>query len=64
MNPSQRKGNFVQDIYIEALLIEIQLTAEKSKLIKKIDEALDQRDEQEFLRLSGQLKEINNRFGK
>ncbi|WML43314.1 IDEAL domain-containing protein [Neobacillus sp. PS3-40] len=63
MNSSQEKKNFVQDLYIEILLLEIQLTTEKQKLVKKIDEALDQRDKQGFLSLSGQLNKLNKQFG-
>jgi uncharacterized protein YpiB (UPF0302 family) len=57
------KENFVQNLYIDALLEEIQLKAEKEKLLKQIDEAIDQRDKELFLSLSGKLKELNKRFG-
>lgn len=63
MNRSQGKENFIQDLYIESLLMEVQLKVEKEKLLRRIDEALDQRDEKTFLELSRQLKEINKRFG-
>ncbi|MGG3471133.1 IDEAL domain-containing protein [Neobacillus pocheonensis] len=58
-----RKENFVQDLYIDMLLSEIQLTVEKEKLLRKIDLAIDHRDKKSFIHLSGQLKEINKRFG-
>jgi uncharacterized protein YpiB (UPF0302 family) len=45
------------------LLSEIQLTVEKEKILQKIDAAIDGRDKKSFLHLSGQLKEINKRFG-
>ncbi len=60
---NQKKGNFVQDLYIDMLLSEIQLTVEKGKLLQKIDKAIDHRDKKTFLRLTGQLQEINKRFG-
>jgi uncharacterized protein YpiB (UPF0302 family) len=63
MKRNKMKENFVQDLYIEMLLSEIQLTLEKEKLLKKIDCAIDRRDQKTFLLLSGQLKEINKRFG-
>ncbi|WP_066394746.1 IDEAL domain-containing protein [Neobacillus mesonae] len=63
MKRNQKRENFVQDLYIEMLLSEIQLTVEKEKLLKKIDTAIDHRDKKSFLRLTGQLKEINKRFG-
>lgn len=63
MKRSRLKENFVQDLYIEMLLSEIQLTVEKEKLLRKIDLAIDHRDKKSFLLLSGQLIEINKRFG-
>ncbi|MFP7295732.1 IDEAL domain-containing protein [Neobacillus niacini] len=59
----QRKENFVQDLYIDMLLLEIQLTVEKEKLLKRIDSAIDHRDKKNFYHLSKQLIEITKRFG-
>jgi uncharacterized protein YpiB (UPF0302 family) len=63
MKRNRMKENFVQDLYIDMLLSEIQLTVEKEKLMRKIDLAIDRRDKKSFLHLSGKLKEINRRFG-
>ncbi|MGG3563522.1 IDEAL domain-containing protein [Neobacillus rhizosphaerae] len=63
MKRNQLKENFIQDLYIDMLLSEIQLTVEKEKLLRKIDLAIDRRDKRSFLLLSGQLKDINKRFG-
>jgi uncharacterized protein YpiB (UPF0302 family) len=63
MKRNRMKENFVLDLYIDMLLSEIQLTVEKEKLLRNIDLAIDRRDKKLFLRLSGQLKEINKRFG-
>lgn len=63
MKRTRMQENFVQDLYIEMLLFEIQLTVEKEKLLRKIDIAIDHRDKKSFLQLSGQLKVINKRFG-
>ncbi len=63
MKRNRLKENFVQDLYIEMLLSEIQLTVEKEKLLREIDLAIDCRDKKSFLHLSGQLKEVNKRFG-
>jgi uncharacterized protein YpiB (UPF0302 family) len=57
------KENFIQNLYIDALLEEIQIKVEKEQLLKKIDAALDQRDKKKFLSLSGKLQELNKRFG-
>jgi uncharacterized protein YpiB (UPF0302 family) len=59
----QGKENFVQDLYIDMLLSEIQLNVEKEKLLKKIDCAIDHRDKQKFYLLSKKLVEINKRLG-
>ncbi|WP_413302191.1 IDEAL domain-containing protein [Bacillus sp. 1P10SD] len=63
MKRNQMKENYVQDLYIDMLLSEIQLTVEKEKLLRKIDLAIDKRDKRSFLLLSGQLNDINKRFG-
>jgi uncharacterized protein YpiB (UPF0302 family) len=59
----QRKENFVQDLYIDMLLSEIQLNVEKEKLWKRIDSAIEHRDKKSFYHLSSQLRELNKRFG-
>ncbi|WML49634.1 IDEAL domain-containing protein [Neobacillus sp. PS3-34] len=63
MNRIQAKEAFVRNLYIEMLISEIQLTTEKEKLMKKIDQAIDMKDKSQFMLLSGQLVEINKRFG-
>lgn len=63
MNRSQAKENFVQNLYIEMLLVEIQLNTEKEKLIEKIDKAIDGNDKATFLDLSQKFIELNKRFG-
>lgn len=63
MKRNRLKENFVQDLYIDMLLSEIQLTVEKEKVLRGIDLAIDCRDKKSFLHLSGQLIEINKRFG-
>ncbi|WP_042356526.1 IDEAL domain-containing protein [Bacillus rubiinfantis] len=59
---SQNK-HFIQDLYIEMLLSEIQLNLAKGKLLLEIDSAIDQRDKELFLDLTTHLKELNKRFG-
>jgi uncharacterized protein YpiB (UPF0302 family) len=63
MKRTRVKENYVQDLYIEMLLSEIQLTVEKEKLLQKIDMAIDSRDKKSFHLLSSELKKINKRFG-
>lgn len=63
MRRNQQKENFVQDLYIDMLLSEIQLNVEKEKLLKKIDLAIDHQDRISFLALSGKLAELNKQFG-
>lgn len=63
MNRSQAKENFIQNLYIDMLLVEIQLNSEKEKLIEKIDKAIDHNDKETFLLLSKKFIELNKRFG-
>jgi len=63
MKRTRLKENFVQDLYIEMLLSEIQLNVEKEKLLRKIDNAIDTRDKKTFQLLSNELININKRFG-
>jgi uncharacterized protein YpiB (UPF0302 family) len=63
MNRNQAKEDFVQKLYIEVLLAEIQLTSEKEKLLKKIDSAIDHQDKRSFLLLSREYIELTKRFG-
>jgi uncharacterized protein YpiB (UPF0302 family) len=63
MNRSQAKENFIQNLYIEMLLVEIQLTSEKEKLIEKIDNAIDNNDKETFMLLSQEFIDLNKRFG-
>jgi uncharacterized protein YpiB (UPF0302 family) len=63
MNRQQEKEAFVQNLYIEMILGEIQLRTEKEKLQQRIDVAIDQRNKESFMQLSTQLNELNKRFG-
>ena len=63
MKRTRMKENFVQDLYIDMLLSEIQLNVEKEKLLQKIDNAIDTRDKKTFQLLSNELININKRFG-
>lgn len=57
------KENFIQDLYIEMFLVEILLKAEKDKLSARIDQAIDERNQETFKELSNQFRELNKRFG-
>lgn len=63
MKRNQMKENYVRDLYIEMLLTEIQLNIQKEKLLQKIDSAIDRRDRNAFMILSGKLKEITKQYG-
>jgi uncharacterized protein YpiB (UPF0302 family) len=63
MNRQNAKEAFIQNLYIEMILGEILLMAEKERLQRKIDLAIDQRNKESFLELSQQLKELTKRFG-
>lgn len=63
MKRNQGKENFVQDLYIDMVLAEIQLTVEREKLLKRIDDAIDTRNKEAFLHLSRQMAELHKQFG-
>ncbi|UII56915.1 IDEAL domain-containing protein [Cytobacillus spongiae] len=57
------KESYVVNLYIEMLLTEVLLKAEKEKVMEQIDRAIDERDQLTFLKLSEQYKELTKRFG-
>lgn len=57
------KSSNMLEIYIDMLLSEALLNYEKEKLTKRIDQAIDERDEKAFIVLSKQFIELNRRFG-
>lgn len=57
------KETFMLELYIDMMLQEALLKNEKEKLLKRIDHALDQKNEELFNQYSNELKEINKRFG-
>lgn len=63
MNRNLEKDRFIENIYIDMLLTEILLTAEKKKLTEAIDAAIDNCNRPAFLQLSLKLRELNKRFG-
>lgn len=63
MNKKKLKENYILDLYIEMFLTEILLKAEKESLLARIDKSIDERNEEKFLRLSEQFRELNKRFG-
>jgi uncharacterized protein YpiB (UPF0302 family) len=63
VNRMNEEEAFVQNLYIEMILGEIQLRSEKERLQKRIDAAIDQRNKESFMQLSRQLNELNKRFG-
>jgi len=63
MKKEKAKTSSLQELYIEMLLNEIQLNMEKDKLLRNIDEALEQRNEKAFIHLTGNLAELEKRFG-
>lgn len=57
------KETFVLDLYVEMLLSESLLKAERERLSSKIDRAIDNRDRHEFFRLSHEYKNLTKKFG-
>ncbi|MGM9927220.1 MAG: IDEAL domain-containing protein [Bacillus sp. (in: firmicutes)] len=54
---------FMLKLYVDMMLQEALLKTEKDKILKKIDEALDQRNEEMFHRYCAKLQEITKQFG-
>jgi uncharacterized protein YpiB (UPF0302 family) len=63
MNKKKLKEGYMLDLYIDMFLAEILLKSEKEKLINKIDAAIDERNQKDFMELSNQYKELSKRFG-
>ncbi|WP_147533149.1 IDEAL domain-containing protein [Bacillus marasmi] len=63
MNRKKSSESFVLELYIEMLLSEVLLTSRREKLLTLIDQAIDDRNQEEFIHLSTQYRELNKRFG-
>lgn len=63
MKQKKLKESFMQDLYIDMTLAEILLNSERDQLIARIDQAIDERNQETFQLLSHQYKELNKRFG-
>lgn len=57
------KETFMVELYVDMMLQEALLKNEKDKILVKIDEALDQRNEENFHHYCKQLHEITQQFG-
>jgi len=57
------KETFMVELYVDMMLQEALLKNEKDKILVKIDEALDQRNEENFHHYCKQLQEITQQFG-
>nr|WP_239094338.1 IDEAL domain-containing protein [Bacillus sp. B15-48] len=63
MKRIKAKESFVQDLYVDMLITEIQLKNRKEQLLLKIDKAIDERNRTLFLSLTEELKALNKQFG-
>lgn len=63
MNKNKSSETFVLELYVEMLLSELLLTTQKEKLLTLIDQAIDDRNQEAFINLSTQYRELNKRFG-
>ncbi|MFE8700281.1 IDEAL domain-containing protein [Cytobacillus sp. FJAT-54145] len=63
LNRKKAKESFVLDLYIEMLLSESLLKAEREKLTKRIDKAIDDQDKPTFMKLSKEYNQLTKRFG-
>ena len=63
MKRIKEKESFVQDLYVEMLISEIQLKNQKEKLLTRIDKAIDDRNRPLFFTLTEELKALDKQFG-
>ncbi len=63
MKRKRLKEDFVLDLYLDMLVYEATLLQKKETLLKKIDNAIDQHDKQQFMSLANEYKELTKQFG-
>ncbi|WP_108670117.1 IDEAL domain-containing protein [Peribacillus acanthi] len=63
MNKKQQKEAYIQNLIIDMVIHESILRYKKERLLKKIDETLDQKDHTTFLKLSSELNGVIKQFG-
>jgi len=63
MKRKKEKESFMLDLYVEMLLSESLLKAEKERLSKQIDQAIDEKNKPEFFKLSNEYRKLSKRFG-
>ncbi|MCR8847905.1 IDEAL domain-containing protein [Rossellomorea sp. SC111] len=60
LNSPQSDVNHMDSLFAEMILDEALLTFRKEQIAQGIDQALCNRNKKEFLRLTGELKEIQS----
>ncbi|WP_163101666.1 IDEAL domain-containing protein [Peribacillus alkalitolerans] len=63
MNKKQQKEAYIQNLLIEMVIHESILKYKKEMLLKEIDEALDQKNQDRFLKFSSELNQVLKQFG-
>ncbi|MBU8877402.1 IDEAL domain-containing protein [Bacillus sp. FJAT-29790] len=63
MKRKKLKESYVLDLYIDMMLSEVLLKNEKEKLMKEIDDAIDEGNKPVFISLTNRYKELTKRFG-
>ncbi|NRG47185.1 IDEAL domain-containing protein [Bacillus sp. CRN 9] len=63
MKRKREKEAFVLDLYIDMVLSEAILKRKKETIQVKLDEALDQQNEADFIYLSNEYNELHKQFG-
>ena len=57
------KDTFMLELYVDMMLQEAILKSEKKRLLRKIDESLDERNEEYFTYYTNELMKLNKKFG-
>ncbi|WP_050614261.1 IDEAL domain-containing protein [Bacillus testis] len=62
-NKQAATDTFMLELYVDMILQEALLKAQKEKLLQKIDDALDHRDHTLFSTYCQELIQLNKKFG-
>ncbi|MED1202470.1 IDEAL domain-containing protein [Heyndrickxia acidicola] len=54
---------FMEELFTDMMLNELLLSTKKERLLKKIDDALDNKDKETFKLLTEELKGLTKQFG-
>ncbi|KQL55044.1 hypothetical protein AN964_17050 [Heyndrickxia shackletonii] len=54
---------WMMHIYSDMILNELILKRQKEQILREIDDALDKKEKEQFMKLTNELKDLEERFG-